>query len=266
MTVLSTSIVLLFALLTANASLAGGPPLITDDAGTVEVGKVEIELNGAYIRDKKSAAGVVTRSDHHEAEIKVATGLSGSLGLSLAMPYAVSNRDNVNGSVSTVDGFGDMNLELKYVVTELGGVAFALKPAVIFPTGKYSAGLSEGRLQFGTTLIGTREFAEGNYALHANLGYEHHDYRNVALRDTTRRNLWSGSIAGETRVIKGLTAVVDLGVATNPAKESNNLPVYALTGARYEFNERLAINVGVKLGLTRSEDDLNALYGLVLKF
>lgn len=266
MTVLRTTIALSLALLTVSAALAGGPPLITDDAGTVEVGKFEVELSGAYTRDKKTAAGVATRSDHHETEMKVSTGLSKNIGISLAIPYAINDRDNVNGSVSTAEGFGDMSLELKYAFAELGGVAFAVKPTLTLPTGRYSDGLSEGRWQFGTTLIATREFADGNYAVHANLGYEHHDYRNDALRDATRGSLWSGSIAGEAKVTKGFTAVVDLGVATNPAKESNDLPVYALTGARYEVNERLDINAGVKLGLTRPEDDFSILYGLVLKF
>ena len=266
MTVLRATIALSLALLTVSPALAGGPPLITDDAGTVEVGKFEVELSGAYTRDKKTAAGVATRSDHHETEMKVSTGLSKNIGISLAIPYAISDRDNVNGSVSTAEGFGDMSLELKYAFAELGGVAFAVKPALTLPTGRYSDGLSEGRWQFGTTLIATREFAEGNYAVHANLGYEHHDYRNAALRDTSRGSLWSGSVAGEIRLYKGLTAVLDCGLATNPDKRSKTLPVYALAGVRYEISELLDINAGVKTGLTDPEDDLSLRYGLTLKF
>ena len=68
------------------------------------------------------------------------------------------------------------------------------------------------------------------------------------------------------KLIKGLTGVLDFGLSTNPDKGSNVPPVYALTGARYEINEHLDVNAGVKLGLTEPEDDVSLRYGLVLKF
>lgn len=262
----TTMIALSLALLTATTTLAGGPPLITDDAGTVDVGKVEIELNGAYAHDKETASGVTTRSERHEAEMKVSTGLYKNLGISLAVPYTFSSQNNVNENVSTVEGFGDMALELKHSFAELWGTVFAVKPSVILPTGKYSAGLSDGRWQFGGALIATREFLDGAYALHANLGYENHTYRLAEQNDELRNHFWSGSIAGETQVMKGLTAVVDFGMATNPERRSNEPLVYALTGARYAIDDHLEINAGVKLGLTKPEDDLSILYGLILKF
>ena len=167
----ATTLALCFALTTAGTALAG-PPLATDDAGTVDVGKVEIELNGSYGYDKHTADGSTTKTNTVDGEVKITTGLYKDLGISLAIPYLFNERSNVDGDVSNVDGFGDMTLEMKYKFAELGGVALAIKPSVIMPTGKYSAGLSEGRWQFGSTLIATKEFADGAYALHANLGYE----------------------------------------------------------------------------------------------
>jgi len=259
----TTTIAIAFALITAAAAQAG-PPLATDDAGTVEPGKVEIELNGSYTHDRETVAGSTTRTNTTDAEVKVTTGLYKNLGISLAVPYTINARENVDGVVATTDGFGDMTLEIKYAFAELAGINFAIKPTVIMPTGKYSAGLSEGRWQPGVTLIATREFDEGNYALHANAGYEHHDYR--VDPELSRKNIWSASIAGEAKLLKGLTGVLDFGLATNPDKAFNDLPVYALTGARYEINDHLDVNAGVKLGLTKPEDDISVLYGLVLKF
>jgi outer membrane putative beta-barrel porin/alpha-amylase len=267
MTALRTATVTIcFALLTAGSALAG-PPLITDDAGTVDVGKAEIELNGSSPYDKDITAGVTTKNNTLDTEIKITTGLYKNLGISLAIPYTVSARVVEDGQlVSKAEGLGDMTAELKYAFTELAGVTFAIKPSIIMPTGRYNAGLSEGRWQLGTTLIATREFEEGKYALHANLGYEHHTYRTDEVRNSTRSSIWSGSIAGETRLVKGLIAVLDFGLATNTDKESTELPVYALTGLRYEISDNLDINAGVKLGLTEPEDDVTVLYGLVLKF
>ena len=259
----ATTLALCFALITAGSAFAG-PPLATDDAGTVDVGKVEIELNGSYGYDKHTADGSTTKTNAVDGEVKITTGLYKDLGISLAIPYLFTERSSVDEDVSNVDGFGDMTLEMKYRFAELGGVALAIKPSMIMPTGKYSAGLSEGRWQFGSTLIATKEFADGAYALHANLGYEYHHYREDD--GSQRRNLWSGSIAGEAEVAKGLFAVADFGLATNPDKTSNELPVYALTGLRYEINDHLDVDAGVKFGLTKPETDLTAVYGLVLKF
>jgi hypothetical protein len=259
----STTLALSFTLITASSALAG-PPLATDDAGTVDVGKVEIELNSSYGYDKQTLDGSTTKTTTADGEVKITTGLYKDLGISLAIPYLFNERSNVDGDVSNIDGFGDMTLEVKYKFAELAGINLAIKPSIIMPTGKYSNGLSEGRWQFGSTLIATKEFAEGKYALHVNFGYEHHDYRVDA--DLQRKNLFSGSIASEAELTKGLFAIADFGLATNPDKTSNELPVYALTGLRYEINAHLDIDAGIKFGLTKPETDVTAVYGLVLKF
>lgn len=244
-----------------------GPPLATDDTGTVDVGKVEVELNGAYTYDKERSGGFMTTSSTSDAEMKITTGLYNDLGISLAIPYTFSERVKEDGQlINTTDGFGDMTLEVKYAFAELAGVTFAVKPAVVIPTGKYSAGLSEGRWQFGGTLIASKEFEDGKYALHANAGYEHHDYRTADQRASDRSSFWSGSIAGEAEVGKGLFAVADVGLSTTADRSTSELTAYALVGARYELNDYLDLNAGIKFGLTRPEDDIAALYGVVLKF
>lgn len=252
--------------MTAIPALAG-PPLATDDAGTVEVGKFEIELNGSYSDDSETAFGVTTKSNRSDAELKITTGLYKDLGISVAFPYNINERVREDDRlVGRSDGFGDMTLEIKYAFAELAGISFAIKPNVIIPTGKYSAGFSEGRWQFGGTLIASKAFEQGKYALHANLGYQHHDYRTAELRQSTRSDIWSGSLAGEMEVAKGLFAVADFGLSSTADKSTSQLSACALTGIRYEINNHLDVNAGVKLGLTRPEDDLTALYGIVLKF
>jgi hypothetical protein len=267
MTALRTTIASIsLTLLIANSGLAG-PPLATDDTGTVDIGRVEVELNGAYTYDKETAFGVTTKCSRADAEMKITTGLARNLGISLAIPYNINDRVKEDNQPSEeANGFGDMTVEVKYAFAEMSGTSFAIKPSVIMPTGEYNDGLSEGRWQFGATLIATSEFEEGKYALHANLGYEHHNYRNDAARDSNRNNLWSGSIAGEAEVAKGLFAVAEAGLATTADKTTDELSACALVGARYEINDFMDINAGIKLGLTKPEDDVSILYGLVLKF
>lgn len=259
MSALRTTIVSLsFTFLTAASALAGAP-LSTDDAGTIDVGAVEIGIGSSYTYDKETSVKT-TASD---AELSISTGLYKNLSINVAIPYLVSERVKEDGVLGgEADGLGDMTVELKYAFAELAGVNLAIKPAVIIPTGK--SDLTENHWQYGATLIATKEFEEGKYALHANLGYEHHTYND----DVTgvRNNLWSGSVAGEREVTKWLFAVADFGLATNPEEGVDDLPIYALTGARYEINDNFEVNAGVKVGLTTSEDDLSVLYGLVMKF
>lgn len=259
MTVLRTTIVsLLFALMTAGPALAG-PPLVTDDAGAIDVGAVEIGIGGSYTRDREAS----TKTTATDAELTAGTGLYKNLSISMAVQYLVSERVKEDGILSgRTEGFGDITVELKYAFAALAGVSLAIKPAVIVPTGK--ADLTENHWQYGATLIATKELESGKYALHANLGYEHHTYDNDVAG--VRGNLWSGSVAGEMELAKGLFAVGDFGLATNPEEGAHALPVYALIGARYEINDLFEVNAGIKLGLTRPEDDFSALYGLVLKF
>jgi len=254
-------------LLYSAATVYAGPPLITDDAGTVDVGKVEIELNGSYIHDNESINGMSVRRDVFDGETKLTTGLYKNLGISLTVPYIFSDRTKEDGTLaSKADGFSDITVELKYAFAELTGISFAVKPSVILPTGKSSNGLSEGRWQYGGTLIASREYDEGAYAMHANLGYGHHDYRNDDARACNRSDLWFGSLAGEARIAKGLTAVAEWGLSTTQDNSTHELTSFAQVGARYELNEHLDIDAGFKFGLTKPEDDLAVRYGLVLKF
>ncbi|GFE62468.1 transporter [Geobacter sp. AOG2] len=244
-----------------------GPPLVTDDTGTVEPRHAEVELNGGYTCDKESDNGVSTRSEAFDGEMKITTGVTRDLGVSLAVPYLFSERVREDGQLAgTNDGFGDMTLELKYRFFEHEGLSLAVKPTVILPTGKYGAGLSDGRWGAGGTLIATREFLEGTYLLHANVGYEHHGFRTDLQREENRSDLWFGSLAGEAQVMKGLTLVTDFGLSTTQERSTSELCSYGLVGARYEVAEFLDVDAGVKVGLTRPEDDLALLYGVVLKF
>lgn len=267
MAALRTTVISLSLSLLITGTALAGPPLATDDTGTVAPGSVEVELNGSYSDDKEIDFGVTTKCSRSDAELKVTTGLHKNLGISVALPYNISEQVKENGQlVGRNEGFGDMTLEIKYVFAELAGVSLAVKPAIIMPTGNYSAGFSEGRWQLGGTLIATREFENGRYALHANLGYEHHDYRTAEIRANTRSDIWSGSLAGEMEVAKGLFTVADFGLASTADKSTSQLSACALTGIRYEINDHLDLNAGIKLGLTRPEDDLAALYGIAMKF
>ena len=260
---------------TGGTAAFAGPPLITDDAGTVELGKLEIELNGSYSHDSSTSSSfdgeyfnwISGKAEKTELEAKITTGLWKNLAVSLTIPYTVDERVKENDQViGTTDGFGDMALDIKYNFLQLGDFSFTVKPTLIMPTGKYSAGLSEGRWQYGGTMIATKSFDEGRYAIHANVKYEHHDYRTDEAKEGNRRDLYTGSIAAEAELFKGFVVGADFGVGNTQDKTTKTLSAYALGGARYEITENLGVHAGMKFGLTTPEDDFSVLYGIVLKF
>lgn len=241
-----------------------GPPLVTDDAGIVDAGHLEVELNGSYAHDSEREEGVRVKSDLFDGEIKLTTGLLKNMGVSLALPYTFSERGYEDGELaSSTEGVGDALFELKYVFFEQNNLALTLKPTLYLPTGRRS--MSEGHWQPGVTLIATKEFADGAYALHGNFGYEHHFYR-TSDKAENRSDLWNASVAGEAELVPKLTGMLDFGVSRNSDTSTSTPLVYGLAGFRYEVNQYLDLDLGVKVGLTRPEDDVAALYGIVLKF
>lgn len=258
---------LLIALMSLSAHTVSAGLLLTDNADPVEIRHLELEINGIYQDDSEKSSGVSIRTSSTDADITMTTGVARGLDLAVVLPYTVTGREEVNGSMtSRVDGFSDMTVDLKYQFLDLGGVKLAVKPGIILPTGKYSEGFSDGRAGFRAKLIATKEFHEGKVALHANAGYEQHDYRDAAVRETTRGSIYSFSAACEVEVAGGLKIALDSGIYTNLDKNSNTPHAYALTGAKYEFDKAVEVYAGMVVGLTNPEADLIARYGIVFKF
>lgn len=247
---------------TAQAGL-----LATDGAGTVEARRVELELNGSYAGDKANSGGVTAKSRSTDGDITLTAGVANGLDLSIALPYTFRAREKENDILTnSAEGFNDMTLQLKYQFLEYEGLKFAIKPGLILPTGKKKEGLSDGRVGFTTRLIATREFSEGKYALHANAGYERHNFRDEVADSTSRSDIFIFSLAGEAEFAEGLKLQTECGLATNPDNTSNTPLVFVTAGSTYEVTKIFEVYAGVKFGLTEPEDDATALLGLKLKF
>lgn len=256
---------LLIFLLNARMTHAG--LLATDAAEPVEAGQVETELNGAYIIDKAEQGGVTAKCHSTETDLTVTAGVVRGLDVSVGIPYTITAREKLEGeSESHVYGFNDMNIDLKLQFPEISGLKLAVKPGVILPTGKRSDGLSDGRFGVTAALLATKEFAEGNFLLHANAGYERHNYQDPDVRAASRSAIYFFSVACEAEIADGLTLGLDTGLSTNPDKSNDTPSAYALGGATYAAAKLLDIYAGIKVSLTEPEDDVTALFGAKLKF
>lgn len=247
---------------TAQAGL-----LATDGAGTVEAKHVELELNGSYADDKENSGCLTTKSHSTDADITVTAGLANNIDVSLALPYTFSAGEKGNDTLtSRAEGLNDMTLQLKYQFLEYDGLKVSIKPGLILPSGKEKDGLSDGRIGLTTWLIATKEFSEGKYAVHANAGYERHNYKDDAVDTSCRSDVFAYSLAGEAEVADGLKLQTECGILTNPDDTSNTPLVFVTAGGTYEITKIIEVYAGVKLGLTSPEDDATALFGFKLKF
>ncbi len=253
----------IFLSTTAQAGL-----LATDSAGTVESKKAEIELNGSYSYDKSvNSSGVHARNDSTDGDVTVTVGVVKDMDITVTLPYTFSCREAENNVLTNMtEGLNDLTISLKYQFFEHEGYSIAVKPGLILPTGKESKGLSDGKTGFSASLIVTKELSEGTYAVHANAGYERHNYRDEGKVVISRSNIFSLLLAGEAEVFDRLKLQAEWGISTNPDNTSNTTLAFVTAGGTYAYTKSFEMHAGAKFGISSSETDVSALFGLKLKF
>ena len=256
-------LIFVFSLLTIHFShftvSYAAHPLITDDAGTQGKGKVQIEINSEFSRDKEKEDGVIIKERGGELATIISYGITDNADIVLGIPYQWFRIKEDGDTVEKEDGISDMSLELKWRFFEKDGLSLALKPGITLPTGDEDKGLGTGRVTYRLFFITTKEIEP--WAFHLNLGY----IRNENKVDE-RKDLWHLSLASEVEVTKDLKAVANIGIERNPDKTSNTHPAFILGGLIYSINENIDIDFGIKGRLNKPETDLTYLAGIAWKF
>ncbi len=249
----------LFFLVLATTAMAGHP-LVTDDTGTQGKGSGQVELGLSVFWDKdKADEWTLLKSQGGEAAASLAVGLTDTLDLVVGVPYAWFKMNENAFLLEHEDGLSDIAFDVKWRFFEKDDWSLALKPGLSVPSGDEDKGLGAGRAGYRLFFLGTKEFEP--FAVHANLGYISNENK-----FGERLDLWHASIACEFEVLSGLKLMANLGAERNPDPGSNNHPAFALGGISYAISERIALDAGVKYGLTSTEDDWTALTGLSMTF
>lgn len=257
--------VLMLAFFLADPARAG--LLVTDGADPLDPSHAEVELNWTYTIDKERRGSETAKCHSLDGDVTVTAGVVNGADISVALPYTFFAREKVNGGVSSrVDGFHDLTVDVKYRIYDGKGLKLAVKPGLIISTGKEDEGLSDGRTGFAARLLATTAFVDGRVVVHANGGYERHDYEARDVADSSRADIFTFSLATEVAAAEGVTLAADFGLATNTDTGSSTPIAYALCGGQYEFSRNLQAHVGIKAGLTRPEDDFTGLLGLKVGF
>lgn len=229
-------------------------PLITDDAGTVGKGHVQVELNYQFSHEKDEGV----KEDEHEIESTLTYGLIDQIDLVLSLPFLFTTSWE-EGFRDREEGVGDLSFEVKWRFYECNGLSLAFKPGVSFPTGDEDQGLGAGRVGAGAFFIATQEWEP--FAFHFNLGY----MRNENKVDE-RKDLYHISLATEWEAAKWLTVVGNIGAEANTDRHSETPAAFILGGLVFPVAEWLELDIGIKGGLTEPEADYSLLAGMCFHF
>jgi hypothetical protein len=248
--------------LCTSAPAFAAHPLITDDAGTLGKGTVQVELNGDVGTDKETNAGQTINYNSSQIASTMGVGVTDKIDITFGYTRPWGSGDEA-GTIFKDNGSSDFSLSMKWQVYEREGFTVAVKPQIDY---SYALGVPEDdhTISYGATLIFSKELEA--FAFHLNLGYTYNDYNLAEVRETSRNSILNFSLATTYEVIKDLKAVADFGAATAQDETANEMLVFGLAGFIYSLNNIVDLSAGVKVGLTNPETDFAGTFGITLKF
>jgi hypothetical protein len=95
-------------------------------------------------------------------------GVSDSVDVSIGVPYLWTSTSE-SGSTTSLNGFGDMAITVKWRFYGKDGLGLALRPGITLPTGDKDKELGTARMTYSLFFIATKE--TGPWAFHLNPGY-----------------------------------------------------------------------------------------------
>lgn len=202
-------------------------PLVTDDTGTQGTGGNQLEVGMDHVDENPGHAR--------------ALGFTYTRGVTDALDGFVG----AAYQTSSPKGWGNVGLGLKwrFFEDEASKFSLALKPEILLPVSgaDEAAGLGNGELSYGLTLIGSLETGFGE--LHFNLEAARSNFDDPAITD--RKDFWRASVAPAWAVAEGWKLALDLGLMTNPDITQDATMGYVELGVVYTPSEQVDLSFGV---------------------
>lgn len=238
-------VVIALRLVLSPGAAGAGRPLDTEDTGTVEPGKVELELGADYTRNPEDRTGALTGV----LSVGVLPGLEGRAESALI-------RLDQDGQGAR-GGLGDSLLGVKYRVLD----ETEARPAVLtalavrFPTGDDRRGLGARGEDVQLLLVVSKGF--GPVTLTGNAGY-------TVVTTDREADTWTLAGAAEYRLAKAWTLVGEV-VGALGARQAADTAVVRI-GAVYALTEGIRVDAAVGTGLGRDSPDLSLRVGVTIAF
>ena len=217
-------------------------PLNTDDAGTVDQGKFEIEA-GVEVEKAKNVDETSTG-----LAVQVKYGILENLDAGIEIPYAASDPS----------GIGDATLKgkINFVEETESAPAISLGIDIKLANGDKDQGLGTGYMDYGINGILSKEM--GPVTGHANLGYTI-----VGIEEGgDSENVISYGIAVEYPVNDAVNIVGEI-FGSSVANASTN-PLDAQIGANWALNDMATLDGGLDFGLSDASPEYKATVGITL--
>lgn len=224
-------------------------PLSTDDAGTVEKGKFQIETGLD-----------IGREENHDREIAplmtFSYGLLDNFDVGVGTSYIFYRPKKGDNE----DGLGDTEWKLKYRFLEekKGAPAFALSATMKFPTASETKGLGSGKADLTFNTIFTKNLSK-RWIVHLNLGY-------TFVGEHSADNEFNYSAAAQFVLSDRWCLVGEIGGVNNLNGHKRDDPISGLLGVYYLFRNDIVWDLGVEIGMNRAAPDFNLTTGLTLLF
>lgn len=199
--------------------------------------------------------------DEYTLDLAISLGITPRLELAVAKPYIWfdGSRD--------ADGFTDLALSLKYgFLQESEGDPFglAIRPFTYFLTGESSDGLSRKATDAGIDAIIGKRF--GDFEVMANIGWIHTWDKDIPIHSTDDEDqIVQGKLGLVYHVNEEFSVFNEWRADTR--RINDDRPFDTTIGARYVWDNRLALTGGFGLGLKEdASDDWRVLVGLSYVF
>jgi hypothetical protein len=222
-------------------------PLVTEYAGTVEKGYLEVEMGFDHFREAEGDRSFVP-------SIQIAFGVTERLQISAGLPYIFLDP----AGKKSRHGPGDLLAYLKYRVWGESGYfpAASLKPFLIVPTGDAGRDLGSGSPEIGLTSVLSESFAGFNL---------HLDGTYILSGKKQETGQASFGLAGEFEVVKGFNLVGEVRCGNNFNSSRKDDPATLMAGFQAEIAGAV-FDAGLTLGLNSAAPDYLTTVGVTLTF
>jgi hypothetical protein len=243
-------------------------PFITDDTGTQGKGNWQLELQGDFLRDDRTAGGVEQKNKLNAYTSVLSYGILDNLDVQLGVGY-LNTRTTQNGTtIAEESGMADSTLELKWRFYEKEDFSLALKPGVLLPTGDEEKGLGTGKASWGVSLLATWEADAWTFL--GNVAYTRARFKLPQDATEGRSDLWrisggaSYALTGEVRLVG------ELGLRANESRNDAFLPdstsQFGMLGVIYSPTRKIDLDMGFRKNFNRAEFDKAYLLGATFRW
>ena len=253
---ISTGALAIVGLMGLTVDLYAGRPLVTDDAGPVELGRIEVE----------AGVELETSTQSYSLTAPFSFGFGVTNWLELAIKPSMLYQDDQDASPRRAAGVGDLVLEAKARLPfRPFDLDLALVPSLKIPTADEDRGLGTGKVDGGAVFVITKAFTETR-KLHFNVGYTAvGTVSDVDLQD----QLFIG-LAGETSIPglaeERLQLVAEV-FGTTAEEAGGPGDIQGHLGARYRVGEDLVLDAAIGRSFTaRPPVEFFATVGLTWTF